>query len=168
MKSVNQVILLGNVTRDVDYKDNGSYKYARFSVATSEGGYKKADGTEVKEKTQFHNVIAWRGLADVANKLFKKGDTVYIQGHLEYSEREEGGKKVRYTDVVADEVSLCHSRQSQQSQPSAQPPFQQKQPFQPFQQPMQPQYMTDPNTGRPVYQGPDGQWYFADQQQMPR
>lgn len=63
-KSINQVFLAGNAGKDPDVKTfDGGVKVASFSLATSTGGYKKQDGTDVPEKTQWHNVVAWRGLA---------------------------------------------------------------------------------------------------------
>lgn len=126
MKSVNSVQLLGNVVRDPEIKVVGNnVKVAKFTVVTNKGGYTKQDGTEVKEETQFHRVIAWRGLAEVTEKLIKKGDSVFVQGEITYTEAEKNGVKVQYTDIVAEDISLCHSRQgvvnaAQQSVPQPQ------------------------------------------------
>ena len=76
-KHLNQVILIGNVGKDTEVRtlDSG-IKVATFSLATSEGGYSKQDGTEVPEKTQWHNVVAWRNLATLAEKVAKKGEKI--------------------------------------------------------------------------------------------
>lgn len=169
MKSVNQVNLLGNLTKDCEVKTltNGT-KVANFTVATSTGGYTKADGTQVPESTQFHRIVAWRNLADVAERLFRKGDTVFVQGRVEYTESEKNGVRIQYTDIVAEELSLCHSRnatqQAAQGQSTAIPQ----------QAPVAPQYtpMAQPVAQRPqvrqiwdgvqyvnAYQDPaTGQW----------
>ena len=159
MKSVNQVILLGNVTKEPDVKTIGSTQVAKFTIATSEGGYTKQDGTQVPERTQFHNVDAWRGLANVVQKLVHKGDSVYVQGHIEYSEREDGGKKVRFTNIIADDVSLCHSRNQQPQQQARPQSF--PAPPAPMPQPRQRETAISQD-GRPIYKGDDGNWYYSD------
>lgn len=127
MKSVNSVQFLGNLTKDCDVKvlSNGT-KVANFTVATSTGGYKTSDGRDIPESTQFHRIVAWRGLAEVCEKLLHKGDSVFVQGRIEYSEEEKNGVKVRYTDILAEDISLCHSRQgAQAAQAQSQPAIQQ-------------------------------------------
>ena len=86
-KSINQVILIGNVGKDPDVRTlDGGIKVATFSLATSTGGYKKQDGTDVPEKTQWHNIVCWRGLADVCEKFVRKGDRLTILGTIGYRE----------------------------------------------------------------------------------
>lgn len=159
MKSVNQVTILGNVTREPECKSVGNTMLAKLCIATSEGGYIKQDGTQVPEKTQFHNIDAWRGLATIVQKLIHKGDSVFVTGHIEYSEREEGGKKVRYTNIIAEDISLCHSRngaQNQSFQGNQQPASK------PAPAPMPRRETAIAQDGRPIYKGDDGQWYYAD------
>ena len=73
--SVNKVILLGNVGRDpeVRYLDTG-IAVASFSLATTDRAYTLANGTQVPEKTEWHNLVLWRGLAETAEKYVHKGD----------------------------------------------------------------------------------------------
>ena len=106
-KSVNQVILIGNVGKEPEIRvfDNG-IKVATFSVATSTGGYKKQDGTDVPEKTSWHNIVAWRGLADISEKFIHKGDKITVIGSISYREYEKDGVKKFITDILASDLVL--------------------------------------------------------------
>lgn len=107
-KSVNQCLIIGNVGKEPETRvfDNG-IRVATFSVATSTGGYKKQDGTEVLEKTQWHNIVAWRGLADVTEKYIHKGDKITVMGTISYREYEnDKGEKKQLTDIIAHDLVL--------------------------------------------------------------
>ena len=106
-KSICQVLIIGNCGKDPDVRtlENGA-KVATFSVATSTGGYTKNDGTAVPEKTSWHNVIAWRGLAEIAEKYLHKGDKVTIMGTISYREYEKDGIKHYITDILAYDIIL--------------------------------------------------------------
>lgn len=106
-KSVNQVILIGNVGKEPEIRvfENG-IKVATFSVATSTGGYKKQDGTDVPEKTSWHNIVAWRGLADISEKFVHKGDKLTVIGSISYREYEKDGVKKFITDILASDLVL--------------------------------------------------------------
>lgn len=106
-KSINQVLLAGNIGKDPEVRTlEGGTKVATFSLATSTGGYKKQDGTEVPEKTQWHSIVAWRGLAEIAEKYIHKGDKVFIMGTLQYREYEKDGNKRYVTDILAYDLIL--------------------------------------------------------------
>jgi single-strand DNA-binding protein len=81
--SVNKVILLGNVGRDpeVRYLDTG-VAVATFPLATSDRAYTLANGTQVPERTEWHNLVLWRGLAETAEKYVHKGDKLYVEGKI--------------------------------------------------------------------------------------
>ena len=104
-KSLNQVILIGNIGKDAEIRtlDNG-VKVASFSLATSEGGYTTKEGKEVPEKTQWHNIVAWRNLASLAEKVAKKGEKLTIIGSISYREYEKDGAKKYATDIIADNI----------------------------------------------------------------
>lgn len=106
-KSVNQVILIGNVGKDPEIRvfENG-IKVATFSVATSTGGYKKQDGMDVPEKTSWHNIVAWRGLADISERFIHKGDKITVIGSISYWEYEKDGVKKFITDILASDLVL--------------------------------------------------------------
>ena len=81
--SVNKVILIGNVGKDPDvrYLDSG-VAVATFSLATTERGYTLQNGTQVPDRTEWHNIVLWRGLAQTAEKYVHKGDKLYIEGKI--------------------------------------------------------------------------------------
>ena len=114
--SVNRVTLLGNIGADPDYKklDNGN-EVASMRMATTENGYKMRDGREVPEKTEWHDVVIWGGMASIAQKYLHKGSKVYIEGmlrHREYTDRT--GVKRYVTEVHADVMEILESKQSAQ------------------------------------------------------
>lgn len=105
---INQVTILGKVGRDAEIKDAGTSKVARFSIATSEGGYKKTDGTDVPKVTHWHNIQCWGKLAELAGKIVTKGTTVAITGKITYREYEtKDGVKKSATEIIANDLVLC-------------------------------------------------------------
>jgi single-strand DNA-binding protein len=110
--SVNKVILVGNVGRDPEIRhlDKG-VAVARFSMATTEN-YTSKTGEKVSN-TEWHNVVAWRGLAELAEKYIKKGSQLYIEGRLRTTSYEKEGVKHYTTDVNADTIQLLGKREGQ-------------------------------------------------------
>src|SRR5690554_6928517 len=103
--SVNKVILVGNVGKDPEMKyfDNDVAK-ASFSLATSERGYTTSSGTQVPERTEWHNIVCWRGLAQITEKFVKKGTLLYIEGKIRSrSYDDQSGVKRYITEVVAED-----------------------------------------------------------------
>ena len=158
--SLNKVMLIGNVGKDpeVRYLENNPQnpganpKLARFTLATSER-YRDRNG-ELREDTEWHNIIAWRNSADVVERFVRKGTQVYIEGRLrtrKYTDSE--GKERNTTEVVVDTIQLLGKRPDEAPAPLAggQPGYQQR-PQQPqqgygqggyqggYQQPSAPQY----------------------------
>lgn len=117
-KSVNQVTLIGNIGKDPEIRtlENG-VKVATFSLATSTGGFKKQDGTDVPEKTSWHNVVCWRGLADLAEKFVKKGDKLTVFGSISYREYEKDGVKRYATDIIAYDLVLMGKSETTSTRP---------------------------------------------------
>ena len=112
--SVNKVILIGNLGRDpeVRHLENGA-SVANFPIATSET-YKDRNTGERISQTEWHNIVVWRGLADVAEKYLKKGNSVYIEGKLKTRSWEDKEGNTRYTtEVVADNLTMLGSRPEQ-------------------------------------------------------
>jgi single-strand DNA-binding protein len=106
--SLNKVILIGNVGKDPDirYFDNGNV-IANFTMATSERGYKLANGTEIPERTEWHNIVASRERAQFTEKHVKKGSLVYVEGKIRtrnYDDKE--GNKRYVTEILADRVEF--------------------------------------------------------------
>ena len=116
--SVNKIILIGNVGQEPDVRDldNGT-KVANFSIATSERGYTLKNGTQVPERTEWHNIVVWRGLAEVVEKYVTKGDKLYIEGKIRTrSYEDKQGVKRSVTEVYADNLEMLGSpRENTQS-----------------------------------------------------
>lgn len=110
--SVNKVILLGNVGKDpeVRYVEQG-VAVANFSLATTERGYKTQSGVTVPEKTEWHNIVAWRGLAQVVERYVRKGTSLYIEGHLRTRTwTDQNGVTRQITEIMADNLELLGKR----------------------------------------------------------
>lgn len=106
--SLNKVMLIGNVGRDpeIRYVDAGVCT-ARVTLATSTPGYTLANGTQVPERTEWHNVLAWRRLAEIIERYVHKGDKIYVEGELrtrEYTDKK--GISRRVTEVWAKEMEM--------------------------------------------------------------
>lgn len=113
--SVNKVILVGNVGKDPDVKyfDNDSVK-ANFPLATSERGYTTASGTQVPERTEWHNIVCWRGLAQVVEKFVRKGTQVYVEGKIRSRSYDDQNGIRRYiTEIYADTLEILSRRNPQ-------------------------------------------------------
>ena len=111
MSSINIITLCGNVGADADVKEVNGVKVARFRMATSTGGYKKQDGTEVPERTEWHNGVLWGGLADVAEKYVRKGDKLYIEGKIRTTTYEDQTGIRRYrTEILAENMEMLSYR----------------------------------------------------------
>ncbi len=122
--SINKIILLGNVGKDPDvrYLDNG-VSVARFSLATTERGYTLANGTVVPERAEWHNVVAWRGLAELAEKYIHKGSQLFVEGKITYRTWEDKNGQTRYTtEIVAENIELLGRRQQNQGEGSSAAP----------------------------------------------
>ncbi len=113
--SVNKVILVGNVGKDPDvrYLDENT-AVCNFPLATSEV-YKNRDGQKV-EQTEWHNIVLWRGLAQVAEKYVKKGSQLYIEGRIRSrSYDDKDGIKRYITEIVGDSMQMLGRRQDDNS-----------------------------------------------------
>ncbi len=111
MAGVNKVIIIGNLGRDpeIKYTQNNT-PVANFSVATSESWKDKSTG-EWQEKTEWHRIVAWRFLAERAEKYLKKGKQVYIEGRIETRKWADKEGNDRYTtEIVANQLMLLGRR----------------------------------------------------------
>ena len=112
--SVNKVILLGNVGKDpeIKYFDNDR-AVANFSMATTERGYRTANGIDVPEKTEWHNISCWGGLAKVVEQYVKKGDPLYIEGKIKTrSYDDKNGIKRYITEISVENLEMLGRRSS--------------------------------------------------------
>ena len=111
-------MLIGNVGREpeVRYVDQG-VAVARLSLATTERGYTLPNGTKVPDRTDWHNVVLWRRLAEIVEKYVHKGDKLYIEGRLRYSVYDDKqGKRHSITEVWADNMEMLTPKTLQMSQ----------------------------------------------------
>ncbi len=104
--SLNKVLLIGNVGKDPEVRNlESGAKTASFALATSER-YKDRSG-ETREMTEWHNIVAWRGLADLAEKYIRKGSQIYVEGRIRsrsYTDRDGNTKYI--TEIQADAIQL--------------------------------------------------------------
>ena len=125
--SVNKVILIGNVGKDPDvrYLDSG-VAVATFSLATTERGYTLQNGTQVPDRTEWHNIVLWRGLAQTAEKYVHKGDKLYIEGKIRSrSYDDQNGVKRSIVEIFADNMEMLTPRGTAQPQQPMQQAVQQ-------------------------------------------
>jgi len=108
--NLNKAMIIGNLTKDPEVRQTGSgLPVASFSVATNMV-WKDASGQK-QEKVEFHNIVAWKNLADICGRYLKKGSKVYIEGRLQT--RDWAGKDgiKRYTtEIVAENMIMLDSR----------------------------------------------------------
>lgn len=106
--SVNKVILVGNVGKDpeVRYVDQ-NVPVANFTLATTERGYTTQSGATVPDRTEWHNIVVWRGLAKVVENYVRKGTSLYIEGKIRTRNWTDQNGVTRYTtEIYADNLEL--------------------------------------------------------------
>lgn len=121
--SLNKVQLIGNVGKDPDvrYLDNG-VAVAAFPLATTDRAYTLANGTQVPERTEWHNIVLWRGLAETAEKYVHKGDKLYIEGKIRSrSYDDQNGIKRYVVEIFADNMEMLTPRSPQPATAPSQP-----------------------------------------------
>jgi single-strand DNA-binding protein len=105
MSGINKVILVGYAGKDPEVRYlEGGVAVAKLTVATSET-YKNKEGQKV-EQTEWHNVVMWRGLAEIVEKYVKKGQLLYIEGKIRTRTYGEENNKKYFTEVVADQMTM--------------------------------------------------------------
>jgi single-strand DNA-binding protein len=105
-RSLNKAMIIGNLGSDPEIRSTGSgTRVANFSVATSRS-WTGRDGAQ-QEKTEWHRIVAWDKLADIAEKFLKKGDRVYVEGEIEYRSYEDKDGVTKYsTEIRAREMVM--------------------------------------------------------------
>lgn len=120
-KSLNKVMLIGNLGKDPELKYTPSgIAVATFSMATSES-WKDQDGNQ-QEKTEWHNIVVWRKLAEIAGEYLKKGKKIYLEGKLQTRNYEKDGVKRYVTEIVADSFIMLDGGGGKQSSAGASEP----------------------------------------------
>jgi single-strand DNA-binding protein len=119
MAGVNKVILVGRLGKDPEVRnlENGA-AVANFTMATSET-YKDRVTGEKKEITDWHNIVLWRGLAEISQKYLHKGDMVYIEGKMRTRSWEKEGVTRYTTEVIADNMTMLSTQRSGSSTSSS-------------------------------------------------
>lgn len=110
MSGVNKVILVGRVGKEPEVRnlENGA-SVANFSLATSET-YKDKTTGEKKEITDWHNIVLWRGLAEITQKYVHKGDMLYIEGKMRTRSWEKDGVTRYTTEVIGDNMTMLSTK----------------------------------------------------------
>ena len=114
-KGLNKVLLIGHLGKDpeLSYTPSGT-AVCKFSLATNES-YKGNDDNWV-EKTEWHNIVAWRKLGEICSQYLKKGSKVYLEGKIQTDSYEKDGKKNYFTKIVIDEMVMLDSKGSSGSE----------------------------------------------------
>lgn len=105
---MNKVMLIGNLGKDpvVRYYD-ADQAVAQFPLATTERGYTLPNGTQVPDRTDWHNIVLWKNLAKIAERYLHKGDKVFIEGKVRYrSYDDRKGQRQYITEIYADNMEL--------------------------------------------------------------
>ena len=121
--SLNRLMLIGYVGKDPDIRvlEAGS-KVATFSFATTEKGYTLANGTQVPERTEWHYIVVWRGLADVIEKFVHKGDKLDLEGKIRTRSYDDSRGIKRYiTELFVDYMEMLSVKPQQAPLPSPLP-----------------------------------------------
>ncbi len=109
-RGINKVILIGNLGRDPETRySQGGNPITNFSIATSDSWRDKQSG-EQQERTEWHNVVCFSRLAEIAGEYLRKGSKVYIEGSLRTSNWEKDGQKHYRTEVIAREMQMLDGR----------------------------------------------------------
>lgn len=114
---MNKAMLIGNVGKepDVRYYDQDQ-AVAQIALATTERGYTLPNGTKVPDRTDWHNVIFYRGLAKIVEKYVHKGDKLYVEGRIRYRSYDDKRGVRRYvTEIYADNMELLTPRSARES-----------------------------------------------------
>lgn len=120
MATVNKVILLGYVGKepDIRYVDQGVC-VAQVRLATSEPSYTLANGTQVPERTEWHNVVFWRQTAEAVEKYVHTGDFIYVEGKIQSRSYEDKQGITRYiTEIWGNEMRLISTKKDKDAQPN--------------------------------------------------
>lgn len=146
--AVNKVFLLGNVGNDPEIRESNGGKFATFRLATTDKGYTKRDGTQVPERTEWHNIVVNGTIVQVIERYVKKGTKLFIEGKLrtrKYTDRNNVERLT--TEVYLDNMELCGGKQEHEENTNV--PFYNQQNSQqrhggyPYPPSMEPQELSD-------------------------
>ncbi len=114
MSGVNKVILIGRLGKDPEIRNlDGGVKVATFTLATTET-FKDKNGVK-QEQTEWHNVVLWRGLAEISEKYLNKGSQVYLEGKIKTRSYEKDGTKKYMTEILVDNMTMLGGKRDNDS-----------------------------------------------------
>ncbi|MCY7350452.1 MAG: single-stranded DNA-binding protein [Cytophagaceae bacterium] len=115
MRGLNKVTLIGNLGKDPDVKVlEGNTAVAKFSLATTESFRDKSG--QVQSHTDWHTIVLWRGLAELAQAYLRKGSLVYVEGKLKYRQYDDAeGARHFVTEIIAEQIVLLDRRADENS-----------------------------------------------------
>ena len=117
--SVNKVILVGNVGRNPEIRYVGDRPYATFSLATSDPAYVNAQGVQMPERTEWHNIVMWDKAAETAERYITKGTKLYVEGKLRTRTwQDSNALKHTITEIIVEKFDIL-MRAQQAPQPNA-------------------------------------------------
>ena len=121
---MNKVMLIGNVGQEPEVRYyEADQAVAQVRLATTERGYTLPNGTQVPDRTDWHNLVFYRGLAKIVERYVHKGDKIYVDGRLRYrSYYDQRGQRRMVTEVYVDNMELLTPRGSQQADSNADSP----------------------------------------------
>lgn len=119
--AINKVILLGRVGKDPEVQQFDGGNKASFSVATTERGFTTRDGKEIPEKTEWHNIVCWKGLSTIVERFVKKGDLIYLEGKITTRSWDSDNGKKYITEIVADNIELLGGKSETKETQSYEP-----------------------------------------------
>jgi single-strand DNA-binding protein len=115
--SINKAILVGNVGNEPKVQTYSNGNVAQFTLATTERGYTLKNGTQVPDRTEWHNLIAWGKTADVIAKYVHKGSKLYIEGKIKTRSYDDNqGRKCYVTEIHVDVMELLDPKPSNSNQ----------------------------------------------------
>ena len=111
---MNKAMLIGNVGKDPDVRYyEQDQAVAQLRLATTEKGYTLQNGTQVPDRTDWHNVVFYRGMAKVVEKYVHKGDKLYVEGRIRYrSYDDQKGIRQYVTEIIAENMEMLTPKQS--------------------------------------------------------
>ncbi len=105
---INRVILIGRLGKDPETKMIGNSSVSNFSLCTSEKFKDKAG--QKQDKTEWHNIVVWKRLAEIAQQYLKKGSLIYLEGKIQTRMWEKGGEKKYSTEIVGNQIQMLGSK----------------------------------------------------------
>jgi len=135
--SVNKVILLGHVGSEPEIREGNGGKFATFRIATTDKGFTRRDGTQVPERTEWHNIVANGPVVQIIESYVRKGTKLYVEGKLrtrKYTDR--NGQERTVTEIALETLELCGGK-AETSAPAQNPnpPFMNERPAEQLQAP---------------------------------